>query len=149
MIRGTYSSMTKIVSAVALATSLTGIASADDSSISRIGGDSYAYFNSLPIDKSPSAWRQSNPNGEPEYWYQSNSSSWGTAWKPAPVLTNVASDPTFKQTHPNGLTERELQAMSSEAPAWHTDASNTTSVASSGNKETLADRAAAFFRIAK
>ena len=149
MTRGTYSSMTKIVSAVALATSLTGIASADDSSISRIGGDSYAYFNSLPIDKSPSAWRQSNPNGEPEYWYQSNSSSGGTAWKPAPVLTNVASDPTFKQTHPNGLTERELQAMSSEAPAWHTDASNTTSVASSGNKETFADRAAAFFRIAK
>ena len=149
MTRGTYSSMTKIVSAVAFAASLTGIASADDSSISRIGGDSYAYFNSLPIDKSPSAWRQSNPNGEPEYWYQSNSSSGGTAWKPAPVLTNVASDPTFKQTHPNGLTERELQAMSSEAPAWHTDASNTTSVASSGNKETFADRAAAFFRIAK
>ena len=148
MTRGTYSSMTKIVSAVAFAASLTGIASADDSSTSRIGGDSYAYFNSLPIDKSPSAWRQSNPNGEPVYWYQSNS-SWGTPWKPAPVLTNVPSDPTFKQTHPNGLTERELQAISSEAPAWHTDASNTTSVASSGNKETLADRAAAFFPIAK
>ncbi|HEY2970537.1 MAG TPA: hypothetical protein VGK75_19455 [Casimicrobiaceae bacterium] len=140
--------MTKIVSAVAFAASLTGIASSDDSSISRIGGDSYAYFNSLPIDKSPSAWRQSNPSGEPEYWYQSNS-SWGTAWKPAPVLTNVASDPTFRQTHPNGLTERELQAMSSEGPAWHTDASNTTPAASSDNKETLADRAAAFFRIAK
>ena len=148
MIRGTYSSMTKMVSAVAFAASFTGIASADDSSTSRIGGDSYAYFNSLPIDKSPSAWRQSNPNGEPEYWFESNS-SWGTPWKPAPVLTNVPSDPTFKQTHPNGLTERELQAMSSEAPTWHTDASNTTSVASSGNKETLADRAAAFFPIAK
>ena len=148
MTRGTYSSMTKIVSAVAFAASLTGIASADDSSTSRIGGDSYAYFNSLPIDKSPSAWRQSNPNGEPVYWYQSNS-SWGTPWKPAPVLTNVPSDPTFKQTHPNGLTERELQAISSEGPAWHTDASNTTSVASSGNKDTLADRAAAFFPIAK
>jgi len=102
----------------------------------------------LPIGKSPSACRQNNPNGEPEYWYQSNSSG-GTPWKPAPVLTNVASDPTFKQTHPNGLTERESQAMSSEAPAWHTDASNTTSVASSGNKEMLADRAAAFFPIAK
>jgi len=140
--------MTKIVSAVAFAASLTGIASADDSSMSRIGGDSYASFNSLPIDTSPSAWRQGNPNGEPEYWYQSNS-SWGTPWKPAPVLTNVPSDPTFKQTHPNGLTERELQAMSSEAPAWHTDASNTTSVASSGNEETLADRAAAFFPIGK
>ena len=147
MIRDTYSSMTKIASAVAFAASLTGIASADDSSISRIGGDSYAYFNSLPIDKSPSAWRQSNPNGEPVYWYQSNS-SWGTPWKPAPVLTNVPSDPTFKQTHPNGLTESELQAMSSEGHAWNTDASNTT-VASSDNKETLADRAAAFFSIAK
>ena len=148
MTRGTYSSMTKIVSAVAFAASLTGIASADDSSISRIGGDSYAYFNSLPIDKSPSAWRQSNPNGQPLSWHQSNS-AWGVAWKPAPVLAKAPSDPTFKQTHPNGLTERELQAMSSEASAWHTDASNTTSVASSGNKETLADRAAAFFSIAK
>jgi len=148
MIRGTYSSMTKIVSAMAFAASLTGIASADDSSMSRIGGDSYAYFNSLPIDKSRSAWRQSKPNGEPEYWYQSHS-AWGRPWEPAPVLTNVASDPTFKQTHPNGLTDRELQALSSEAPAWHTDVSNTTSVASSGNKETLADRAAAFFHIAK
>src|SRR5258708_15493870 len=128
MTRGTYSSMTKIVSAVAFAASLTGIASADDSSNSRIGGDSYAYFNSLPIDKSPSAWRQSNPNGEPEYWYPSNSSL-GTPWKPAPVLTNVPSDPTFKQAHPNGLTERELHAIAAEAPASHTEAATTTSVA--------------------
>ena len=143
MIRGTCSSITKIASAIAFAASLTGIASADDSSMGRIGGDSYAYLNSVPIDKSPSAWRQGNSNGEPEYWYQSNS-SWGTPWKPAPILTNVPSDPTFTQTHPNGLTERELQAMSSESPAWHMDASTTTSVAPSGNKETLADRAAAF-----
>ena len=148
MTRGTYSSMTKIVSAVAFAASLTGIASADDSSISRIGGDSFAYFDTQTIDKSASAWRQSNPNGQPEFWYQTNS-AWGVAWKPTPVFAKAPSDPTFKQTHPNGLTERELQAMSSEAPAWHTDASNTTSVASSGNKETLADRAAAFFSIAK
>jgi len=148
MIRRTYSSMTKLVSALALATSLTGIASADDSSMDRIGGGSYAYFNGVPIAKSPSAWRQSNPSGEPVYWYQSNS-SWGTPWKPVPVLTNVASDPTFKQTHPSGLSQRELQAMSSEAPAWHTNASNTTSVASSGDKKALADRAAAFFHIAK
>ena len=148
MTRGKYSSMTKILSAVALAASLTGIASADDGSMGRIGGDSYAYFNSVPIDKSPSAWRQSNPDGESEYWFELNT-TFGTHWKPAPVLTNVPSDPSFRQTHPDGLTERELQAMSSEALSWHTDASSTSSVASSGSKETFADRAAAFFHVAK
>ena len=143
-----YSSTTKLIVAALLAAGLTSIASADDSSMGRFGGDSSAYFDTQTIDKSPSAWRQSNPNGQPEFWYQTNS-AWGVAWKPTPVFAKAPSDPTFKQTHPNGLTERELQASSSEASAWHTEASNTTSVASSGNKETLAERAATFFRIAK
>src|SRR5258706_11052743 len=125
MTRGKYSSMTKIVSAVALAASLTGIASADDGSMGRIGGDSYAYFDSLPIDKSPSAWRQSNPDGESDDWFELNT-TFGPHWKPAPVFTNISSDPSFRQTHPNGLNEREVQAMSSEAAAWDADAADTT-----------------------
>jgi hypothetical protein len=146
MTRGTYSSMTKIASAVAFAASLTGIASADDSSMSRIGGDSYAYFNSLPIDKSPSAWRQSNPNGLSELQFQALESSRLTD-KPAPLFDMAPS--AWRENHRDGLSGREFEAMSSEAPAWHPDASNTTSVASSGNKETLTDRAAVFFHIAK
>ncbi len=54
-----YSSPTKLIVAALLAAGLTGIASADDSSMGRIGGDSYAYFDTQTIDKSASAWRQS------------------------------------------------------------------------------------------
>jgi hypothetical protein len=146
MIRGRYSSMTKIVSAAAFAASLTGIASADDSSMARIGGDSYTYFNSLPIDMSTSAWRQSNPNGLSELQFQALESSRLTD-KPAPLFDMAPS--AWRQSHRDGLPEREFEAMSSEAPAWHTDASNTTSVASSSNKEMLTDHAAALFHIAE
>jgi len=117
-----YRVMKRAVVAAALAGGVSCVASAgdyySDNSDSRLGGDSYGYFNSKPVDKVPSKWRAENPNGEPERWYQSNS-VWGAAWKPAPILTNAPSDPTFEQTHPTGPTEPELQALSSEGPAWH------------------------------
>jgi hypothetical protein len=143
-------STTKLIVAALLAAGLTGIASADDSSMGRFAGDSYAYFDTQTIDKSASAWRQSNPNGEPEFWYQTNS-VWGAAWKPTPVFAKAPSDPTFKQTHPNGLTESELQAAASEGPAWHPASVKATSTGSieNGAKETFADRAAGFFHIAR
>src|SRR3979411_2154254 len=55
------SMMKSIVVAVALAAGVSGIARAGDSSISRFGGDSYAYFNNAVVDRAPSAWRQANP----------------------------------------------------------------------------------------
>src|SRR5271154_2518578 len=113
MARSTYSSMTKIASAAAFAASLTGIASADDGSMSRIGGDSYAYFDDLPIEKSPSAWRQSNPNGLSELQFLALQSA-RLGDKPAPVFDMAPS--AWRQSHRDGLSERELQAMSSEAP---------------------------------
>jgi hypothetical protein len=145
-----YSSTTKLIVAALLAAGLTGIASADDCSMGRFGGDSFAYFDTQTIDKSASAWRQSNPNGQPEFWYQTNS-VWGAAWKPTPVFAKASSDPTFKQTHPNGLTETELQALSSEGRAWHSASVQATSTASieNGAKQPFADRAAAFFHIAR
>ncbi len=145
-----YSSTTKLIVAALLAAGLTGVASADDCSMGRLGGDSFAYFDTQTIDKSASAWRQSNPNGQPEFWYQTNS-VWGGAWKPTPVFAKAPSDPTFKQTHPNGLTETELQALSSEGPAWHSASVKATSTASieNGAKQPFADRAAAFFHIAR
>ena len=145
-----YSSTTKLIVAALLAAGLTGIASADDSSMGRFGGDSYAYFDTQTIDKSASAWRQSNPNGEPEFWYQTNS-AWGVAWKPTPVFAKAPADPAFKQTHPNGLTESELRALSSEGHAWHSASVKATSTGSieNGAKETFADRAADSFHIAR
>lgn len=121
-----YSGMKRIVLAVALAAGVSGVANAQfysDNSISRLGGDSYAYFNSQSIDKSPSAWRQANPQGLSERVLQAYSAnSAGSAWKlDKPVFSSVASDSTFKQTHPNGITERELQALSSSSLAiWQT-----------------------------
>src|SRR5258708_22873924 len=85
-----YSLTTKLIVAALLAAGLTGIASADDSSMGRFGGDSSAYFDTQTIDKSASAWRQSNPNGQPEVWYQTNS-AWGVAWKPTPAFAKAPS----------------------------------------------------------
>src|SRR3977135_1384136 len=51
------SMMKSIVVAVALAAGVSGIARADDSSMSRFGGDSYAYFNNAVVDSAPSTWR--------------------------------------------------------------------------------------------
>lgn len=107
--------------AAALVAGSPAIASADGSSMSRFGGESYAYFNSQPIDSRPSAWRQDHPQGLSQRMLQAYSAnSVGSAWQlEAPVFSSIASDSTFRQTHPNGLTVRELQALSSPGPAWH------------------------------
>src|ERR1700680_637852 len=92
------SMMKSMVVAVALAAGVSGIARADDSSMSRFGGDSYAYFNNSVVDKAPSAWRQSNPNGLPERTLQAYSGV-GEAWH----LNKPAFDPspsTFAQARP-------------------------------------------------
>jgi hypothetical protein len=103
-------------------------------------GDSYAYFNSQTIDKSPSAWRASNPNGLPERQLEALSSE---------ALANDFQRPTFekgpstwRETHPNGLSERELQALSSEGAAWHSTVRSPTSAIASTNESAFAQRAA-------
>jgi hypothetical protein len=142
--------MKSIVVAVALVAGVSGLAHADDSSMNPFTGDSYAYFNGgdLPrggkpvFDKTPSAWRQANPNGLSERILQSYSAP-GEAWHLSkPVFANVAADPTFKQTHPNGLTERELQALSSEAPAWQLPKQPATRAVASTNDTAIAQNAA-------
>src|SRR5579862_2573901 len=109
--------------AAVLAVGVSGIASADDSSMNPFYGESYAYFNGGNVgsgaraptfDKSPSAWRQSNPGGWPEHVFQAYSAP-GEAWNVHPVFASEASDPAYRETHPGGSTETELQALSSEA----------------------------------
>ena len=153
MSRNQYSMSKQLAVATALAFGASGVALADDSSLSRFGGDSYAYFNNQSIDKSPSAWRQANPQGLSERVLQAYSrNSAGSAWQlDKPVFTNIASDPTFKQTHPNGLTERELEAASSsslamwQAPNGSRVAADQSNVAQSPSGETFASRLANFF----
>jgi len=141
MTRNKYSFVREVVFAAALAAGVVGTANADDSSIGRFGGDSYRYFVSTPIDRSPSTYRLAHPSGVSERELQAYSGA-STVWDlDKPVVTNVASDPTFKQTHPNGLTERELQALSSEAPVWHAfESSVRTATAQDAKMETVASR---------
>ncbi|HEV2978033.1 MAG TPA: hypothetical protein VG425_10635 [Casimicrobiaceae bacterium] len=119
--------MKKIVLAAALAVGSAGIARADDSSMNPFIGDSYSYFNggNLPqqstpaYDSSGSAWRQEHPDGLSVREMQSRWGAWGEMFHLNPTVISTASaDPSFKQSHPHGLTQSEFQALSSEAPAW-------------------------------
>ena len=125
-----------MVVAVALAAGVSGLARADDSSMSRFGGDSYAYFNNGVVDKAPSAWRQANPNGVSEQQLQALSSE---------ALANDFQRPTFDKTasewrkeNPHGLSEQQLQALSSEAPAWHSTPRSQSSALASTNGVVIA-----------
>jgi hypothetical protein len=71
----------RVVLAAAILGGMSGVADANDSSMSRLTGDSYAYFN-------------------------------------AP-RSNAPADPAWRPSHPGGLSNREFQALSSDAPAWH------------------------------
>ena len=157
MSRKQYSLSKQLVVAAALALGASSIALADDSSMSRFGGESYAYFNQ-PVLRTAAAgptWRQSHPNGLTELELQALSSSDLSAFASEvnpPVLASAPADPAWRQSHPNGLSERELQALSASSLAvWQgpngsgftTDQSN---VAQSPNNETFAARLANFFR---
>ena len=122
------SMMKSLVLAMVLAAGVSGIAQADDGSMGRFG-DSYAYFNSQPVDKAPSTFRVSNPNGLSDRQLEALSSE---------ALATAFTKPTFdkapsewRMAHPNGLSDREFQALSSEGAVWHPfNQSATTAVAS-------------------
>jgi hypothetical protein len=157
MSRQQYSLSKQLVVATTLALGASGVALADDSSMSRLGGDSYAYFNQ-PVLRNAAAsptWRQSHPNGLTELELQALSSSGLSAFTSElnpPVLASAPADPSWRQSHPNGLSERELQALSSSSLAmWQSPngsgvATNQSNVAQSPNKETFSARLASFFR---
>lgn len=114
--------------AATLAVCASSPAMADDSSMSRFGGDSYAYFNTQPAVPGKVAgivlWRRSHPNGltqsELEAVASSGLSGFAAQLDP-PAVASAPADPTWRQSHPGGLTERELQVLSSSSlSAWHT-----------------------------
>ena len=122
------SMMKSLVVAVMLAAGVSGIARADDGGMGRFG-DSYQYFNSQTIDKSPSAWRASHPNGLSERQLQALSSESLASDFTKPTFDKTSS--TWREAHPNGLSERQLQALSSEAPVWHETARSAPSAVAS------------------
>ena len=160
MSRKPHSLGKQLLVAATLALGTSGVALADDSSMSRFGGDSYAYFNQ-PVLRNTAAspnWRQSHPNGLTDRELQALSSSDLSASAEQlnpPVFASTAADPSWRQSHPNGLTERELQALSSSTLAmWQlpNGSRNTASastdqadVAKNPSNETFSVRLARFF----
>ena len=156
--------MKRLVLAGALVVAVSGVARADDSSMNPFTGESYSSFNgggdrskntNPTFDPAPSAWQKANPDGLPERVFQSYS-AWGTAWTVnRPIFASAASDPSFRQSHPRGLTEPELQALSSDAPAWQTAATPGTSLAQqqqapepqNTSQKSLGARIARFFHV--
>jgi hypothetical protein len=130
--------MTRAALSVALIAATVGVA--NDDGIGRFS-DSYRYFASQPVNKSPSEWRAQSPSGISDRQLQAYSAA-STVWDlDKPVFTDIASNPTFKQTHPNGLTEHELQALSSETAPWHPFTSTPQSYSAGGtNNETTISR---------
>lgn len=130
MCRKRYSPSKKLVVTAVLALAACGVAMADersmnwvgnDNSLSRLGGDAYAYF-SQPVrgNATGTAWRQNHPNGPTQQELQAMSSSSLAASASAletPVLASIPADPSWRQSHPNGPTERELQAAGASSMA--------------------------------
>ena len=131
------SMMKSIMVAAALMAGVSGIARADDSSMSPFTGDSYAYFNGgysrsqvgNPVfATAPSAWRQSNPNGISERQLQAVATEAPAYALNTPVFDKAPSP--WHLSNPHGLSERQFQALASEAPAWQMPKQSATALAS-------------------
>jgi hypothetical protein len=144
MFRKPYSLSKQLVVATALALGTSGVALADDSSMSRFGGDSYAYFNQ-PVPRNAVAsptWQQSHPNGLTDHELQALSASGlaasATELNP-PMFASAPADPSWRQSHPNGLTEHELQGLSSSTLAvWQAPNGSANTATASANEATVA-----------
>jgi hypothetical protein len=159
MFRIQFSSRRVLLIATLTALGASGTAFADDSSMSRFGGESYAYFNQRPatVDATASAaaWRRAHPNGLTERELLALSSSdlsAATAQINPAAFYVAAADPAWRETHPNGLAERELQALSSsslaqwQAPGVTGMSLERSNVAVAAAKGTLAARFMNLFR---
>jgi hypothetical protein len=120
-----------------------GAVFADDSSMSRFSGDSYAYFNRPTATAAGPSWRQSHPNGVPEQELQALSSSdlSALASRQNPVVfARAPADPSWRASHPNGLTERELQALSASSLAMWQGPNRSDGIAARSNVARSADK---------
>ena len=147
MYRKQYSLNHRLVVATALALGMSGLALADGSSMSRFGGDSYAYFNQ-PAGNAPAnpGWRQSHPNGltdrELQAYSASDLSASEARFNP-PMFASAPADPSWRLNHRNGPTDRELEALSSSSLAlWQAPERSKAmaNVAEGQNRETFVAR---------
>jgi hypothetical protein len=89
MFRKPHSLSKQLVIATALALGASSVALADDSSMNPFIGDSYRYFNGGNL-------------GDPGHFK-------------GPVYSSAPADPSWRGSHPHGISERDLQALSSSS----------------------------------
>ena len=124
MSRKQYSLSKQLVVATALALGTSGVALADDNSMTRFGGDSYAAFNmdSPGANNAPSAFRQTNPRGLSIGQYEALSSD-GRPW-PSPnpndaaAIASMDAAKAWRQSHPHGLPIGVYEALSADGRPW-------------------------------
>jgi hypothetical protein len=148
-----YSKVKNVVLAAAILAVMTGVARAQENSMSRFSGEPPVYFGQPTRNASADpAWRLSHPNGLSQSELQARVDVVFAQRAHEPAFSKVADDPAWRPSHPNGLSDRELRALSSGAPAWDLGRSeamalasdNQTDVAQRPNKETFADHLARF-----
>jgi hypothetical protein len=142
MMNNAFKAMRTVVLTTALMASVSGVASADDNGMSRLGGDGYAYFHQdKPIvDKSPSTFRESHPNGLSEHQFEALSSE-GLGYT-FQVFAFDRAPSEWRRSHPNGLSEGELQALSSNSNLWQLPNRAQASALASTNRTAAAQTAA-------
>jgi hypothetical protein len=89
MSRKPYSMSKQLVVATALVLGASSVALADDNSMNPFIGDSYRYFNGGNL-------------GDPAHFK-------------GPAYSSAAADPSWRGSHPHGISERDLQALSSSS----------------------------------
>jgi hypothetical protein len=106
-----------ILIALTMAAGFVAAARADDSSLSRFGGEGWRFFDEQRVSatKERSEFRQQNRHGLPTSYYQAMS-SWGPAYHEPPVVDQTA--PKFRATNPKGLAFEDYQALSSNSGQW-------------------------------
>jgi hypothetical protein len=137
MYRKPYSLSRQMLVATALALGASSVALADDNSMTRFGGESYAAFNQdqRAVSNAPSAFRQTNPRGLSIGEYQAMSSD-GRPWPlPNPSDANVVASmdaaKAWRQSHPHGLPISYYEALSADGRPWPLpNSSNASAVAS-------------------
>jgi hypothetical protein len=145
MSRKQYSLSKQFVVAAALALGTSGVALADDSSMSIWTGDSYAYFNGgknfpygKPVfNKGPLSFRQTDPHGLSIDEYQALSSD-GRPWQlpnqsDATVIASMDAAKSWRQSHPHGLPISVYEAWSADGRSWQWPNSSATSAVASAD----------------
>ena len=138
-----------VAMAAALAAGVSGIARADYGSMPQgqfepevQASPSAEPAQPLVFNPAGLTWRQSNPNGLSVNQMQSLWGSWAGQYKlsqPAPAA--LAEDTTFSPEHAYALSESELQAKASDAPAWQIPKQPSMSVLAANNEATPGLRA--------